>query len=833
MRQIIIGVLLTLCVVPSILSAKDAVIFFGNGVGNDEEKAVLSMKKLKEVIQGDDLQFKGFNLDFDVAYNQSGCDPELNTENGCLDDIIESVMQKTSSINEKEFWAYLAGLRLATKEEEIKFGLFFEQEEFNLVMETANSTASMIRDFRIEDVAKHLVLYQNSISTGKKVVLVAHSQGNLFGNDVYPFLTPTEQASFGMVSVATPTDNVLGENDKSIARYTTLYEDPIHLVPESFLPNESNIIGGCDEDCSANLFDWSPHNFVNSYLASNTNSNLKIRLDIKSVLDRLTSPPQPPHPWPMLQHDAQHTGLTPIAGPSNPIIKWMSPLEGSSVFSSPIVGSDGSAYVGMRTGPGSTGKIRAVNADGYSKWSSELLGLSNQGGANNHTLSLDEKAIYVGTTHGVTTVDTTDGRTAFFYTPNAEKVIGNTGSTLAVDKNGRLYGISAFVTAFVGGEGCAFSLDIQGIERWNHCGQPIGGQTNATVSYNFPMVLDDVIYIGNVSNFGRHLLFSADQEQVDIAQIVGNIQQNQKLGISATEKGVLYWAISRGLQAWSETEGSYLWLKPLGACYNCDGQIPTINKNGDIIVSARNQAGEAFIRAFDATTNPDPLWEYPLLPNEIPLQSIVDTDGNVYVGVNSSGESSYGYILSLDVDGLKRWEHPVALQQPSGTVVVQSALAVSSDGTLYVAGKRDGTVKLFAFQDDTMNGQIEIKRIDRNAEPLTAGSAQTTARIDSEDANSNNPASYTDLSIRPHTIKVTDLPEFREKVAMCNDPGCTLLPSEVEYQSIPEGDCDGTFCTVSVNVLDGQLTRVVFLYDECADGYIEFDTLCFAPPVVN
>jgi subtilisin family serine protease len=119
-------------------------------------------------------------------------------------------------------------------------------------------------------------------------------------------------------------------------------------------------------------------------------------------------------------------------------------------------------------------------------------------------------------------------------------------------------------------------------------------------------------------------------------------------------------------------------------------------------------------------------------------------------------------------------------------------------------------------------GSIEIKRIDRNGEVLQ-NTIPTTAQLDDSKEKAGNPAFFSDLLVseNPHIAKASDLPEYIEKVAMCNDPGCTLLPSEVEYQPIPEGDCDGTFCTVSVDVLDGQLTRVVFLYDECAVGYIK------------
>jgi hypothetical protein len=51
-----------------------------------------------------------------------------------------------------------------------------------------------------------------------------------------------------------------------------------------------------------------------------------------------------PH-WPMFHHDAQHTGLSPIAPPSAGLLKWSFQTEGE-IWSSPAIGLDGTIYVG-------------------------------------------------------------------------------------------------------------------------------------------------------------------------------------------------------------------------------------------------------------------------------------------------------------------------------------------------------------------------------------------------------------------------------------------------------------------------------------------------------
>ena len=53
-------------------------------------------------------------------------------------------------------------------------------------------------------------------------------------------------------------------------------------------------------------------------------------------------------PWPMLGHDPQITGRSPYAGPKKPMIKWTLDLP-YGVYSGPIIGEDGTLYVGTLT----------------------------------------------------------------------------------------------------------------------------------------------------------------------------------------------------------------------------------------------------------------------------------------------------------------------------------------------------------------------------------------------------------------------------------------------------------------------------------------------------
>ena len=53
----------------------------------------------------------------------------------------------------------------------------------------------------ISNSNSHLLKIQKHIKEGKKVVVVAHSQGSLYANLVYKKLSSTEKASVGLVYV--------------------------------------------------------------------------------------------------------------------------------------------------------------------------------------------------------------------------------------------------------------------------------------------------------------------------------------------------------------------------------------------------------------------------------------------------------------------------------------------------------------------------------------------------------------------------------------------------------------------------------------------------------
>lgn len=78
-------------------------------------------------------------------------------------------------------------------------------------------------------------------------------------------------------------------------------------------------------------------------------------------------------PWPMFQHDPQHTGRSPYVGPSeSPEAEIL--LGNQTVnesFGTPVISSDGTIYLGSARASENP-RLRAFNPDGTQKWSYEM-----------------------------------------------------------------------------------------------------------------------------------------------------------------------------------------------------------------------------------------------------------------------------------------------------------------------------------------------------------------------------------------------------------------------------------------------------------------------------
>lgn len=251
--------------VASICDTKETIVFFGNGVRSIKRDAFDSMesvkKSLKYTIPPEEFDI----LEFDVAYNDTHSFPL---------DLLESTIQVLSG-NTSRFWRFFWGLEIMPD---------WFAEKFILLSSAIDRSSLVTTD----SLKEHVNTYKTKIAEGKKVLLVAHSQGNLFGNQAYNLLNSRERQSFGMVAVANVDNNVLGADSP----YTSLQNDKVILAlraaqimlpSKPMVPNTENL---------APAEDFLGHFFIQSYMADGSISANKITQQVITSLDTLITPPQ-------------------------------------------------------------------------------------------------------------------------------------------------------------------------------------------------------------------------------------------------------------------------------------------------------------------------------------------------------------------------------------------------------------------------------------------------------------------------------------------------------------------------------------------------------------
>jgi hypothetical protein len=249
----------------SICDNTESVIFFGNGVKTLEEDAYDSkniIKKRLEII----LPSEEFDkLEFDLAYNDT---------HGLPLDLLESTVQILTG-NVSRFWRLFWNLEIIPD--------WFSDKM--ILLSTALDKTQLVTT---DSLWEHVKTYQTTIAEGKKVLLVAHSQGNLFGNMAYENLNSREKQSFGMVAVANVDNNVINADEP----YTTLKDDKIILAlitaqfalpTKPMSPNTENQVESPDP---------LGHSFIETYMAAGTTSGTKITQQIVAALDNIVTPTQ-------------------------------------------------------------------------------------------------------------------------------------------------------------------------------------------------------------------------------------------------------------------------------------------------------------------------------------------------------------------------------------------------------------------------------------------------------------------------------------------------------------------------------------------------------------
>lgn len=141
----------------------------------------------------------------------------------------------------------------------------------------------------------HVDKFRDAVLEGNTVLIVAHSQGNLYANEAYQMLQTQNPAlpiatSVGVYSVATPANNVAGQP----APYTTNNRDFISLVPGALPANltltDTNTGLAVPALGLGTYTLIAAHSFIKTYLSYNYNARNTILAGINQSLSSLQKP---------------------------------------------------------------------------------------------------------------------------------------------------------------------------------------------------------------------------------------------------------------------------------------------------------------------------------------------------------------------------------------------------------------------------------------------------------------------------------------------------------------------------------------------------------------
>lgn len=241
---------------------KDATVFFGNGIRTTFDGAIDGLEELKSALRSELTEEEFDHIGFHLAYNPTG---------GAILDIFESARQDLAT-DASEFWR-------------IWFNLLPMPDSLrNRIIDRLSSGLAEL--VNTDGLANHVAVYKRNILEGKKVLLVAHSQGTFYANQAYSSLSSTEQQSFGITSAALMDSYVAGGNPY-VTLSTDVVVDAVRAVkylaglPGPLPSNVTNV---------ALSNDMLHHSFEDEYMMGGSNSRASITSYALNTLSAIVQP---------------------------------------------------------------------------------------------------------------------------------------------------------------------------------------------------------------------------------------------------------------------------------------------------------------------------------------------------------------------------------------------------------------------------------------------------------------------------------------------------------------------------------------------------------------
>ena len=230
-------------------------VYYGNGILTESSGANASMNLVREAL-GE--RFSEMPMSYFVSYNPT---------EGVLLDLLEAFAQKLAedpTLTWQLFFRWVSGWAVGSSLQ-VMLADYFGADGAHRIAQAAGQLAGP-QAYTDPTVVAHVQNYRSALLAGKRVMVVAHSQGNLYANAAYGMLASThpgdyDLSAFGIAGFASPA-NLVATGDGYVTSDTDLVIDAVRVIaPATLLENDSSVppfAAGC----------WYGHCFDTIYMGA-------------------------------------------------------------------------------------------------------------------------------------------------------------------------------------------------------------------------------------------------------------------------------------------------------------------------------------------------------------------------------------------------------------------------------------------------------------------------------------------------------------------------------------------------------------------------------------
>lgn len=370
---------------------------------------------------------------------------------------------------------------------------------------------------------------------------------------------------------------------------------------------------------------------------------------VTAATDPIEGPAMANTPWPGFQGNNQRTGLSTVdTSANNGYLKW-SHYIGAITDSSPVIGLDGTIYLGNVEGD-----VVAINPDGTRKWAFRPA----ERGFDTYTAVVASNGtIYIPAWAGKLHAINPDGTLKWSY--SADDSFNWTASP-AIGADGTIY---------MGAGLNLYAIHPGGTLKWAYY---VGSSIRGTPAIG----LDGTIYVGANKVYALNPDGSLKRSYLAGSGVIAapTIGADGTIFVGSNDRNI--YAIDQG--------GGLKWTYTTG---NAIHTSPAIGPDGTIYVASDD--GKLYALDYDGTFK----WVYEagnILYGSTAMRSspAVGSDGSIYFGTWGTSLSNMNF-FALNPNGTLKWTNS-ALSSPGS-----ASPAIGADGTVYFVN-RGGT--LFAFE---------------------------------------------------------------------------------------------------------------------------------------